>query len=69
MSMDEIQKKNDKDLKKHIVEKREELRGIRFSASGSGMRDTHSIKNTRREIAQSLTELNKRVREESNNDA
>lgn len=69
MSMKDLQKKDDKDLLKHVSEKREELRALRFSASGSGMRDAHAIRNTRKEIARSLTELNRRNREPKANNA
>lgn len=65
MDMKELQKKNDGDLVKHVAEKREELRSLRFSSSGSGMRDARAIRNTRKEIAQGLTEINRRRREGS----
>lgn len=58
--MKEIREKNDKDLATFIEEKREELRTLRFNASGSGMRDGHAIGNVRKEIARALTEYNKR---------
>lgn len=64
-SMKDIQKKSDKDLKKFVSEKREELRILRFNASGSGMRDVKSIHNVKHEIAQALTEANARARRES----
>ncbi len=67
--MKDIQKKDDTDLVKHIGEKREELRSLRFSAGGSGMRDAHAFRNTRKEIAQSLTELNKRAKQGVENNA
>lgn len=60
MNTAELQKLNDTDLVKHVAEKREELRKLRFGAAGSGMRNTHAIRNLRREIAQALTELSKR---------
>jgi ribosomal protein L29 len=69
MNMKDIQKKNDTDLQKHITEKREELRSIRFTTTGGGSRNTHARRNTRKEIARSLTELNKRAREATSNDA
>lgn len=59
--MNELQKMNDADLKTHINEKREALRGLKFSSSGSGMRDTHARRNIRKEIARALTELNRRA--------
>lgn len=60
MTTPELQKMNDTDLAQHVSDKREELRKMRFGASGSGMRNTHSIRNLRREIARALTELRKR---------
>lgn len=59
--MEEIRKKSDADLTKFIAEKREALRALRFGGAGSGMRDVKSIKNTRKEVAQALTELNART--------
>lgn len=60
--MKDIQKKSDADLLKFINEKREELRELRFKSAGSGMRDVKAIKNTKKEIAQALTEQNARTR-------
>lgn len=68
MDMKEIQQKNDSDLKAFVTEKREELRKLRFSASGTGMRDAHALPRTRKEIARGLTELTKRARA-AHNDA
>lgn len=63
METKELQKKNDADLVKYVTEQREELRKLRFGGAGSGMRNTHAIRNTRKEIARSLTELARRARE------
>ncbi|MCF7816094.1 MAG: 50S ribosomal protein L29 [Candidatus Pacebacteria bacterium] len=60
--MSELQQKNDGDLLKFIEEKREELRKIRFGTAGSGMRNSHAIRDIRREVAQALTELTKRTK-------
>ncbi len=62
MDMKEIQQKNDTDLAKFISEKREELQKLRFGVTGSGMRNTHAIRNARREVAQALTEVNVRAK-------
>lgn len=62
MNMSELQQKNDGDLLKFIEEKREELRKIRFGTAGSGMRNSHAIRDIRREVAQALTELTKRTK-------
>ncbi len=56
--MSELQKKNDADLVTFITEKQAALQKIRFGATGSGIRNTHAIRNLRHEIAQALTELN-----------
>jgi ribosomal protein L29 len=60
--MSEILKMNDADLAKFVQEKRDALQKMRFGGVGSGMRDTRAIRNTRKEIARALTELNKRVK-------
>ncbi|MCD5382240.1 MAG: 50S ribosomal protein L29 [Candidatus Pacebacteria bacterium] len=60
--MKDLQKKNDADLVTFVSEKREALRALRFSASGSGMRDAHAMRNLRKEIARGLTELNRRAK-------
>lgn len=62
MTMSEIKQKNDADLTLFVTEKREELRKLRFGATGSGMRNSHAMRNLRHEIARGLTELNKRAR-------
>jgi ribosomal protein L29 len=60
--MTDIQQKNDADLALFITEKREEQRKLRFGATGSGMRNSHAMRNLRHEIARALTELSKRQR-------
>lgn len=61
--MKELQKKNKSDFAAFVGEKREELRSLRFTSSGSGMRDAKSISNVKKEIARALTELNSRTEE------
>lgn len=61
--MKELQQKSDTDLKEQVEEKREELRGLRFAASGSGMRDVRAMRRARKEIARALGELNRRSRQ------
>jgi len=60
MNMKEIREKNEEELVKHIAEKREELRKLRFGIAGSAMRNVHAGKILRREVARSLTELTHR---------
>ena len=58
--MSEIQKMNDADLLKFVSEKRDALQKMRFGVTGSGMRNSFTIRNIRKEIARALTELTKR---------
>jgi len=58
--MADFKKKSIKDLEKIIREKREELREFRFKSAGSRTRNVREGRNTRKEIAQILTELNLR---------
>ncbi len=66
MTMTELQQKNDNELIKFIEEKREELRKIRFGTAGAGQRNTRTIRNLRREVAQALTEVTVRTKKEHN---
>ena len=47
------------ELQKFVADKREELRSLRFSASGSKNRNVKLGKTLRTEIARALTEVNK----------
>lgn len=60
MNTSDLQQKNDTELVTSITEMREELRKLRFGTAGSAMRNSHAIRNLRRDIARSLTELTKR---------
>ena len=57
----DLQKKNDADLNKDLIEKREALRSFRFGMSGSKTRNVKEGQNLRIEVARILTE--KRSRE------
>jgi ribosomal protein L29 len=59
MNTSDLQQKNDTDLVTMITEMREELRKLRFGTAGS-VRNSHAVRNLRRDIARALTELNKR---------
>lgn len=63
--MSDFQKKSDTDLQKFVTEKREELRGLRFSAAGSGVRDVKGVRNAKKDIARALTEMKRRTMEKS----
>ena len=58
--MSDFKKKSVKDLEKLLKEKRDELRDFRFASAGSRTRNVREGRNTRKEIAQILTELNAR---------
>ncbi|MAZ67337.1 50S ribosomal protein L29 [bacterium] len=60
--MTDVTKKSVKDLEKLLKDKREDLRNFRFANAGSHTRNVREGRNTRREIAQILTELNARKR-------
>lgn len=68
MDQKELQQKTDVDLKTHINEAREALRSLRFKSSGSGMRDAHTVRTTRKDVARALTELSRRAREQKADD-
>jgi ribosomal protein L29 len=59
--MKDIRKKNDSELAAFIAEKREELRTLRFNASGAALRDVKAARNMKKEVARALTE--RRARE------
>ena len=54
--MKDLKKLTDVDLKKKLDEKRKTLLDLRFNMSGTGKRNDKDVKNTKREIAQMLTE-------------
>ncbi len=56
--MKDFKKKSVKDLEKSVREKREQLREFRFKNVGSRTRNVKEGRNTRKEVAQILTELN-----------
>ena len=60
--MKELAQKDIKDLKKLLAEKREESRSFRFGTAGAQARNVKAVKNIRRDIAQILTEMNKRAK-------
>jgi ribosomal protein L29 len=63
--MKDIRKKNEKDLREYVKEKREEVRSFRFSVAGASTRNVRAARAAKKEIARSLTELTARTRESS----
>lgn len=55
----DLTKHSKEDLQKLAAEKREELRALRFSASGSKNRNVKLARTLRKTIARALTALNK----------
>ena len=65
MKISELQQKNDAELVTTISEMQEELRKLRFGIAGSALRNSHAIRNLRRNIARGLTEFNRRSKQEA----
>jgi ribosomal protein L29 len=63
--MKDIRKKNEKDLREYVKERREEVRSFRFSVAGASTRNVRAARAAKKEIARSLTELTARTRESS----
>jgi ribosomal protein L29 len=60
--MSDIQKKDQKELKKEIDDMRASLREFRFAIAGSRTRNVREGRTLRKEIARRLAELNRRTR-------
>ena len=57
-----LKEKNPEELTKILKEKREELRGLRFSAAGARAKDSSLMAKTRKDVARMLTELGNRAK-------
>ncbi|MDP6119409.1 MAG: 50S ribosomal protein L29 [Candidatus Pacebacteria bacterium] len=60
MEMKNLIKKKDSDLAKLLKEKREGFKSFRFSITGTKTRNVKAGKALKKDIAQILTEINKR---------
>lgn len=56
----DLKNKNDKNLQEELSEKRESVRAFRFGIAGSKVRNVKEGRDTKRQIARVLTELNLR---------
>ncbi len=56
----DLKNKSDKDLKKDLKDKRESVKNFRFGIAGSKVRNVKEGRDTKRQIAQILTETNAR---------
>ena len=61
MKKSEYRSQSVEELQKLVAEKREALRVFRFEGAGSRARNVRGGRNLRKEIAQMITELNKRT--------
>jgi large subunit ribosomal protein L29 len=66
MEFVDIKQKNVKDLQTLLMEKREELRELRFKVSEKQLKDVRSIREIKKAIAQILTLINQK-REKTTN--
>jgi len=57
-----IKTQSEKDLEKTVLEKREYLRDARFKTAGSKVKNVRNQRNTKKQIARILTELNARAK-------
>lgn len=62
MKKQDFTKEKDEDLKKTLVNMREEVRTFRFSTAGGVARDVKALRANKKDIARILTELNARKR-------
>ncbi|MBI2120559.1 MAG: 50S ribosomal protein L29 [Parcubacteria group bacterium] len=63
MSSEDIKTQSEKDLGKAVLEKRSHLREARFNISGTKIKNVRDQRNTKRDIARILTELNMRSKQ------
>lgn len=60
MDLKELQKIADKELQIHLADLRKKVREFRFSIANSQLKNVRMMRQSKKEIAQILTELNKR---------
>ncbi len=60
----DLTQKSEKDLVADVAAQREVSRAFRFSMAGSTTRDVRAVRTAKKEVARSLTELNRRKRDE-----
>lgn len=61
-SMKDIVSKNDTELATYVTEKRVAIRKFRFAVAGSRTRNVRQVRKDKKDVARSLTELNRRTR-------
>ncbi|MFA6253525.1 MAG: 50S ribosomal protein L29 [Patescibacteria group bacterium] len=60
MDLKELQKLAEKELQIHLADLRKKVREFRFSIANSQLKNVRTMRQAKKEIAQTLTELNKR---------
>jgi large subunit ribosomal protein L29 len=60
MKIEEIRRKNEKELQYLLLELREKLRQLRFDHAAGKLKNIQDIRNTKKTIARILTVLNER---------
>jgi ribosomal protein L29 len=60
MDLKELQKLAEKELQSHLADLRKKVREFRFSIANSQLKNVRTMRQAKKEIAQTLTELNKR---------
>jgi len=58
MNFKDLKSKNEKDLKKFLFEKKEDLRNFRFGISGTKTRNVKEGRTLRKDIAKIMTAIN-----------
>ncbi len=61
----DLTQKSEKDLVADVAANREVARAFRFGVAGSATRDVRAVRTAKKEVARTLTELNRRKREEN----
>ncbi|MEK7664334.1 MAG: 50S ribosomal protein L29 [Patescibacteria group bacterium] len=60
MKIEELQKKDKKELEKMVMDLKQKLNDIRFKRSSNQLKNINELSNTRKEIARILTVINQK---------
>lgn len=66
MKIQEINKKSNTELQKILMEKRENLRQLRFNLAAGKVKNIREIRSTKKDIAKTLTVLNSKSKTPNN---
>lgn len=62
MKIDELRKKDKKELEKSVQDLKKKLSDIRFKRSANQLKNMNEISNTKKEIARILTVINEKIK-------